>query len=341
MLKKSGWITACVATLASVLAIPCAGAQSAAEFYRGRTMDFVIGYPPGAGYDLFGRVLAQHMGNHIPGNPRLVPKNMPGASSLNSLQYMARTAPRDGSVIGLFNSTLINMAVMDPKSVDIDFPKLSWIGNMSSDTKVCFAMRASGVTKVDDLKTKKLVIGGTAKGAVNAYGMILRSIYGENVKIVLGYPSNADVWLAMEKGEVDANCTGYGILPAKKPEWIEGNKIAVLVQFARSQHSDLKDVPLIYDVPGVPAGLKDAITFVTQVDAMTRPVVGPPGIPADRLKALQDAFMKTMSDPEFLALAKKSALDIDPMDADKVQSAVKEVMGTQAGAVEIARKLLE
>lgn len=340
MTKGSGLVRTAIAAVIAV-ATTAVCAQTPEEFYRGKQMDFIIGYPTGAGYDLFGRALAQHMGNHIPGNPRMIPKNMPGASSLKGLQFIAQAAPRDGSTIGIFNSTLFGMGVMEPKTVDVDFMKMSWIGNMSSDTKVCFAWRASGVTRIDDLKTKKLVIGGTAKGAVNAYGMILRSIYGENTRIVLGYPSNADVWLAMEKGEVDANCTGYGILPAKKPEWIKDNKIVVLAQFAKKSQSDLKGAPLIYDVPGVSADLKSAIAFITQADAMTRPIVGPPAIPADRLKILQDAFMKTMKDPEFLAFANKAVLEIDPMDAQQVQAAVREIMSTPPAAVEIARKLLE
>lgn len=334
----------CLLGLAAILAVtvaPLAQAQMAEEFYRRKSIDFIIGYPPGAGFDLYGRALSQHMGAHIPGNPTIVPRNMPGASSLKGLQFIAGGAPKDGSVIGIFNALLLIQGTVDPPSVNVDFDKLSWIGNMSSDTKVCFSMRSVGVTQLDDLRTKKLIVGGTARGGVNAYGAILRAIYGDNIKMVLGYPSNADVWLAMEKGEVDANCTGYGVLPAKKPEWIKGGTIVVLSQFARNPKGDLKSVPRIFDVKGLSAQMQAAIAFIAQADAIVRPIVAPPDIPGDRLRVLQDAFMKTMADKEFVAFAQKATLELDPMDAATVKATVAEIVNTPPDAVELARKLLE
>ncbi len=328
--------------LAAIVAFACTASamaqQSVESFYKGRTVEFIVGYPPGAGYDIFGRTLAQFMGRHIPGSPNMVVKNMPGASSLTGLKYLAVQAPKDGSTIGIFNPTLINLSVLEPKQVDVDWSKLTWLGNMSTDTKVCFAWRATGVVKPDDIRQKSLIIGGTAQGAGFAYGAIMKEIFGDHVKIVLGYPSNSDVWLALERGETEGNCTGWGIIPAMRPDWVKTDKVAVLVQFAKKPDPRLPNVPLVYDL-GISEELKAAISFLTLGDSFTRPIIAPPGIPAERAAALREALQATMRDPEFLAQAEKSNLDIVPSDADTVAGLVQEIRNTPASAVALAKKL--
>ena len=180
---------------------PAMAQQSVADFYRGKTVEFIIGYPPGAGFDLYGRILSQFIGRHIPGTPNVVAKNMPGAASLTGLRYIAQQASKDGLTLGIFNPTLVNLSVLEPKQVDIDFASLTWLGNMSNDTKVCFSWRSTGVLTADDIKAKSLIIGGTSQGAGFVYGSILKAIFGDHLKVVLGYPSNSDVWLALERGE--------------------------------------------------------------------------------------------------------------------------------------------
>ncbi len=328
------WVAA-LAVSAAVLA-PAMAQQP--DFYRGKTMEFIVGYPPGAGFDIYGRTLAQFMGKHIPGNPTLVVKNMPGASSLKGLQYISAQAPKDGTSIGIFNPTLINLSVLEPKQVDVDFSKLTWLGNMSNDTKVCFAWGSSGIRSADDIRAKQLIIGGTAQGAGLAYGSIMKAIFGDHVKLVLGYPSNSDVWLALERGEAEGNCTGWGVIPAMKPDWVANKKVNVLVQFAKKPSALLPNVPLVFDL-GISDDLKAAVSFLTLADSFTRPIIAPPGIPADRAKLLRDAFHATMKDPEFLAQAAKGNLEIDPMDAETLVGLVQEIRNTPASAVELAKKL--
>lgn len=325
---------------ALLIAAPPSFAQSVSEFYRGRTVELVVGYLAGAGFDSFGRLLAQHMGKHIPGSPKLVVKNMPGAANLNAMKHMYATAVRDGSTIGIVNPNLFNLAVLEPQSVNMDFNRFTWLGNMSKDTKVCFTWKQSGVVRLDDLKTRKLHLAGTTRGSGYIYGSILRSIYPSSVQIVLGYQSNADIWLALEKGEVDAFCSGWGAIPSRKPEWIAGDKISVLVQFAKEPDPHLPNVPTIFDL-GLPDEMKKAIGFLIRSDAVTRPVFAPPEIPADRAAALRMAFMATMRDPEFLEAAKRSDMEIDPTDADETARIVAEIISVPPAALAVARKLME
>jgi tripartite-type tricarboxylate transporter receptor subunit TctC len=329
---------AVVATLCALLPATAVAQTSVADFYKGKNIDFIVGYSPGAGFDLYGRMLAQFIGRHIPGSPNVVVKNMPGAASLKGLQFISQQAPRDGATIGIFNPTLVNLSVLEPQQVDVDFAKLTWLGNMSNDTKVCFAWGATGVRTIDDIRKRGIIIGGTSQGAGFVYGSILKAIFGDKMKAVLGYPSNSDVWLAMERGEVEGNCTGWGVIPAMRPEWISGRKVNVFIQFAKQPSRLLPDVPLIYDVD-VSTEMKAAITFLTLSDTFTRPIIAPPGVPAERVKALREAFQATMRDPEFLAQAEKSNLEIEPMDADTLAGLVQEVRATPASAVELAKKL--
>jgi len=325
---------------ASSIAAPPSFAQPVAEFYRGRTVEFVVGYLPGAGFDSFGRLLAQHMGKHIPGTPKIVVKNMPGAANLNAVKHMYAAAARDGSMIGIVNPNLFNLAVLEPHTVNMNFSRFTWLGNMSTDTKVCFTWKQSGVVSLDDLKTRRVHLAGTTKGSGYIYGSILRSIYPSTVQIVLGYLSNADIWLALERGEVEAFCTGWGAMASRKPEWIAGDKISVLVQFAKEPDLRLPKVPTISDL-GVSDDMKRAIGFLIRADAVSRPVFAPPGIPADRARALRSAFMTTMRDAEFLEAARRADMEIDPTDAEETAQIVAEITSVPPAALAVARKLME
>ena len=318
------------------------GAQAqTSDFYQGKTIQVIVGNPTGTGFDLYARALAQHMPRFLPGKPSMVVSNMPGAASLKALQYVSANAPRDGTTIGTFNANLVNLSVLEPKTTEnVDFDNMNWLGNMSSDTKVCFSWTASGDSKPDYLNTKQLILGATSKGSGDVFGTILRTIYGDNVKIVLGYVTNADVWLAFENGEATGNCTGWGVMPIRRPDWIRDHKIAVLAQFAKKKSPLLPDAPLIYDLP-MSQEMKDAVAFISQADSITRPFVAPPGVPKERVELLRKAFEQTLRDPEFLEYAKKTELDIEYMDGDTLARTVADVRRTPRAAVEMARKLSE
>ena len=333
-----GLVRAAVAAAALAAAWPASADDAVSAFYKGRAVDFIVGYGTGGGYDTYARALAPYLSKHLPGAPQIVIRNRPGASSLNALRHIATTAPRDGAAIGAFNSTLITMGVLEPAKVKLDFAALTWIGNMSSDTKTCMVRGGAGLTRLEDLKTRKASIGATSQGSGQVYGVILRHVFGENVQIVTGYPSTNDIALAMERGEVDGMCTGWGTIEVTKPDWIRRDFARVLTQFSTQRDKRIAAVPLIYET-ALPPGMADAIAFLTLPDVVTRPVVAPPATPADRTAALRRAFDASMDDPEFLAFARKTSLDIDPTTGEELARIVKRIFATPPEALEFARKL--
>lgn len=324
--------------LAAMVSPAARADEAAASFYKGRALDLVVGYGTGGGYDTYARALAPYLSRHLPGNPQPVIRNMPGASSLTALRHVATAAARDGSVIGAFNPTLITAATLEPGKVKIDFAGLTWIGNMSSDTKTCMVRAGAGIEKLDDLRVRSMSIGATGQGSGAIYGVILRHVFGETVRIVTGYPSTNDIALAMERGEVDGICTGWGTIEVTKPDWIKRNFVRVLTQFAAQRDRRIADVPLIQEAV-LPPGMSDAITFLTLPDVVTRPIVAPPAIPANRAVALRRAFDAAMNDPDFLAFAQKTALDIDPTTGEALAAIVARIFATPPEALEVARKL--
>jgi tripartite-type tricarboxylate transporter receptor subunit TctC len=265
---------------------------------------------------------------------------MPGGAGLRLLQYLEFEAPKDGSTVGLFNAALINGAVMDPDQIRVNFRPFGWLGSFSGDTKVCFASARSGIRSIADLSEHRMNVGGTAQGSTAQYGAIMRAILGDRFNLVFGYQSNNDVWLAIDKGEVDGGCTGWASIPAARPSWIADKTINVLVQFARTPQPGIPASPLAGELANSPE-VRSAIEFLTAADAFTRPVVLPPGTPPERLRLLQDAFGKMIGDPSFLAHAKSLNVEIDPISGNDLSVRVKSILETPESTVSIARKLIK
>jgi tripartite-type tricarboxylate transporter receptor subunit TctC len=317
-----------------------AAAQSPADFYRGKTVQFMVGYPPSGGFDAYTRAAARFIGKHIPGTPTVIVTNMPGASSLQFVRYLMRQAPTDGTQFGMFNRGLMPKAVLDPK-VGVDFTKFTWIGSMNSELAVCYIWGAKGVKTIDQLKHTNVTLGDTSKNSGGyIYTSILRSLSPKTVKLVLGYATTGDIWLAVERGELDGNCTVLSSLQTQRPEWLAQKKINILVQFAETKNPDLPDVPTIFEVV-TSESEKKAINFLIAAEAIGRPIIGPPGMQADRTEALRKAFVDTMKDPEFLAFAKKAKMDIDVVPADKAAKIAAEIQNTPKEAVDLARKFMD
>jgi tripartite-type tricarboxylate transporter receptor subunit TctC len=316
-------------------------AQSPAEFYRGKTVQFIVGYPPSGGFDAYTRAAARYIGKHIPGQPTVIVTNMPGASSLQFVRYLYDKAPKDGTQFGMFNRGLMPKAVLDPQEVGVDFTKFTWIGSMNSELAICYTWAAKGITTMDQFKKSKVVLGDTSKNSGGyIYTSMVRAMSPENVKLVLGYATTGDIWLATERGEVDGNCTVLTSLQSQRPEWIEQKKINILVQFAETKHPDLQDVPTIFEIV-TSENERKAINFLIASEAIGRPVIGPPGMHAERTEALRKAFLDTMKDPEFLAFAEKAKMDMDVVPGDKAAKIAAEIQNTPPEAVEYARKLMD
>jgi tripartite-type tricarboxylate transporter receptor subunit TctC len=327
--------------VAGLLVAPAAHADDVADFYKGKTFQFVVGYPPSGGYDAYTRLLTRYFGKHIPGNPTVIVQNMPGASSLKSVQYMAAVAPKDGTTVGMFNRGLMPQAKMKPQEVNVDFSKLTWIGSMNSDIAICTIWGAKGIKTIDDLRKSQIIVGDTSKNSGGyIYASILHSLAPDNTRTILGYGTSGDVWLAMEKGEVDANCNVWSSMKSQRAEWFRDKKANVLVQFSKTPHPDLKDVPLVFNIATTPEQ-KKALDFLMAAEAIARPIAGPPGMNPARTAALQKAFMETMKDPELIAAAEKTQMELNPVDAAGAANIAKEIAGTPADAIELAKKMID
>jgi len=313
-----------------------AQAQSPADFYKGKNVELYIGYSVGGGYDLYARVLARHIGSHIPGNPTIVVKNMEGAGSLRLANWLYRVAPQDGSVFATFGRGIAFDPLLIGKGDQFDAVKFNWLGSANNEVSVCVALKDSGITKFEDLFTKELAVGGTGTSAdTDQFPRVLNSILGTHFKIVEGYPGGNDVVMAMERGEVQGRCGwSWSSVKSTHKSWIDDKKMVVLVQLSLNKHPELPDVPSVLDFAKTDeqrAILK--MIFARQV--MGRPYVAPPNLPADRVAILRQAFMATMQDKDFLAEADKAGLEITPVAGEDIQRLVQQIYETPAG---IARK---
>jgi len=280
------------------------------------------------------------MGKHIPGNPNVIVTNMPGASSLTFVRHLQKIAPRDGTQFGMFNRGLIPKSVLDPKT-GVDFASLTWIGSMNSELAVCYTWGARGIKNLADLRKAKITMGETSRNSGGyIYTSIQRSLVPDNVRPVMGYKTTGDIWLAMERGEIDGNCTVLTSIQAQRPEWWSKRMIDIHLQFAETKHKDLPNVPTIFELVESPIE-RQAINFLIAAEAIGRPVVAPPGVPADRTEALRKAFVDTMKDPEFLAFAKKANMEIDVVTGEQAAKIVAAIKNTPGEAVDRARKLME
>ena len=317
-------------------------ADSVADFYSGRTVEVQVGYSTGGGYDIYARMLARHMGRFIPGNPTLVPKNMPGAGSLRLANWLANAAPRDGSVFGTIGRGTAFDPVLGQPGAQFTASDFTWLGSMNQEVSVCVSWHDSGVATFQDLLTKELLVGAVSfNDDTGQFAKVLNTVLGTKLKIVAGYPGGNDVVLAMERGEVKGRCGwSWSSVLAAHMAWWKDKKINILVQLALNKHPDLPGVPLVTELAKNPAQ-RQMLRMIFARQVMGRPFVAPPGVPAERVAALRKAFMETLTDKEFLADAKKARLEINPADGDKVEELVKEIYATPADVAKQAAAALK
>jgi tripartite-type tricarboxylate transporter receptor subunit TctC len=310
-------------------------ADSAADFYRGKIISLVIGYTAGGGYDLYGRVVARHMQRYIPGNPTIVPQNMPGAGSLKAANFIYDVAPKDGLTIG----TVTRAMATDPLLGDSKFDprKFSWIGSTTSETSVCATWNTSSVKTWGDMFGRTFTMGGSARGSEpDNFTLLLKNVFGAHVKLVTGYPGGNDINLAIERGEIEGRCGwSWSSIKSQRADWLRDKKINILTQLATKKHPDLPDVPLLLDL-----AQNDEQRQITKLVLASlvvgRPFFGPPGIPENRKAALRKAFDETMKDRDFLDEAAKLDLEIEPVSASEIESLLAELYQTPKAVVEKA-----
>ncbi len=339
MLKKIfiGALSAAAATAFSAGA--WAADMSVEDFYKGKRMRVVISTSPGGGYDIYARFITRHMEKFIPGNPNIIPQNMPGAGHRRAAQYLSLKAPRDGSVIATISQGLPFAQIVWPeRHKRIDTGQFIWIGNVNEGNNVLMLWHTTGVKSWEDLRNKEIVVGGTGAGSTSGqYPRALNNILGTKMKIILGFKGGTEMNLAMERGELDGRgSNAWASIKSITPQYLKEKKLILPIQMGLTRAPDLPNVPLIWEL-----GRNEAETKVLKLMVMAsrigRPILAPAGVPADRVAALRAAFDAAVHSKAFLAEAKKRRLEINPVPGVEVQQVVKEILATPPQLAKLAR----
>jgi tripartite-type tricarboxylate transporter receptor subunit TctC len=326
--------------LAVIVAIaPGLRAEPIADFYRGKTMKMIIGYGPGGGYDLYGRLAAEFLSRHIPGNPIIVPENMPGGGSLKAIGYLYQVAPQDGTYLGSVSQQLAANAVTD-ESNKMDLTRLHYIGRFTSNIDVGVALPQAGVKSIEEARKRQIVVGAENGSMSLIYAKTLNNYGGAKLKIVKGYNGSADIQLAAERGEVDVN--GSFSLPAvlvSHPDWVHDGTAVILYQNALKRFPQLPQVPTLSELMLNEEG-KTVAHVVAGMAEIGRSILTTPGVPEERLAALRTAFQDMLKDPDFVAACAKRNLMLDPAAGEDMDAINRETMNLPKPIVEALRSLL-
>lgn len=335
---KTGLIAAAIAL--STAAMPAA-AEDVAAFYKGKQITLVISAGAGGGFDTYGRLLTRHFGRHIPGQPGMVPQNMPGAGGIKATNFMYNNARKDGTFIAIVHSAMTTASVLAPNKAQFDATKINWIGNIEDETSLCVAWHAAPAKTAQDMLTKEFIVGGTGVGGnLEIYPRVMNSILGAKIKVISGYKGGNDVVLAMERGEVQGRCSWpLSSIRSTRPEWLAQKKINILLQTGLEKEAELPHVPLIMDfVKNEDDRAVMELIFASR--SFLRPVLAPPGVPADRIAALRASFMATMKDKAFLADASKQHITVNPKQGESMQALITKIHKTPKAVVERAIKAM-
>lgn len=297
-------------------------ADDASSFFAGKTVTLVIGLPPGGGYDAYGRLLQRHLGQHIPGSPKVVATNMPGAGSMVAANYIYNTAPSDGTAIALFSSSAAMEPLMGDKDAKFDPSKFGWVGSMAQDVAYCGVWNRPGVpTTFAQMMKKQVVIGAGGTAAITyQHPMVLRTLLGAKIKIVTGYGGTSEINLAMQRGEVEGSCGLFSSsIEAHWANEVKSGQLKLFIQMGSKRSSEFGAIPSVYDF-AKSAEDKSVLNMLFGQLLLTRPIAAPPGVPRARLAVLRKAFQDTMKDKDFLADAKKIGVLINPATGEQVEA---------------------
>lgn len=310
------------------------------SFYKGKTFSVVIGYSPGGGYDSYGRLLARHISRHIDGKPEVIVQNLPGAGSLNAVRQLDATQPKDGTYLTAFNPALILESLVDPNRIKVKFTDVTWIGSMAPEVRVCYAWHKTGIKNWDDLVARpETVFGSTAKGTANYMNAsTLRNVFGIKIRHVLGFPGSAEQKLALERGELDADCGSWSSLPI---EWINEKKIYPLVTFSPSREASMpSDIPYAGNFVKTPQQ-KEILEIFAASSEVGRPFIMSKAVPEDRVKIVRAAFNAVLKDDALLSDAKKINLPIQAMTGEEAAKIIAHVYAAKPESIAKVREITE
>ena len=316
-----------------------ASAQSVADFYRGKQLTLLVGSSPGGGYDAVARLVARNLARHIPGNPTIIVQNAPGGGSITMTNRIVRAMAQDGTYLGLVQRGVLLSQLTKQAGVQYDISKINWIGSVAPEIALVVSWQTAPVKTVQDLLTKQLIVGGTGVTSdLEASARMLNATIGAQFKIISGYPGQADVLLAMERGEIEGSADwSWDEIKTRHAAYLEQHKINIILQDALKKAPDLPDVPLAIDYVKDPSDRKVAELYLG-LKQIARPLLVGPGVPPDRVAALRKAFMELKDDPEFKADAVNTGITADPTPAEEINAYVKL---TTSAPPDVARRLAD
>ncbi len=311
-----------------------------ADFYKGKTVKIVVGFGVGGGYDIYGRLAAEHLGRFIPGNPTVIVENMPGGGGVRAASFLHGAAPKDGSVLSVIVQAIAFDSVLGNLPGNIDAGKYNFIGRLTSNVEAQFTWHTSSTKSLDDAKRNTVVVGATGTTSPSTIvPRMLNETIGTKFKIVQGYPGTAEAALAMERGEVEGMMQSLESLQSAKPDWIADKKINFIWQLALKPHPSFPDVPAVGQLGDTPEE-QSMLKLIAGTADIGRSLVAPPDVPAERVAALRAAFQAMVADAQFLAAAKARNAHLDPLSGEALQEIVAGAMATPKAVVERARAIV-
>ena len=330
-----------LAALAALAPLSLAKADGVSDFYAGKSISLIISTGVGGGVDTNARLIAKHLGNHIPGAPGVLPKNMTGAGHLQATNYLYAQAARDGTFIGAILPTFVGYQVLDGRGAQYDARNFNYLGSADVENANLYTWSSLGVKRIEEVRTREVLMGATGAGSYTMlYPTLLNNMLGYKFKMLNGYPGAAEAALAMERGEIHALTQPWPILRAEKPDWIKEKKINFLLQVGVDSHPDLSVAPIVTDLARNNEE-RSLIEFIAGNSRVGRAITSPPGQPAERVADLRKAFMQVMQDADFLAEMKRDKLDLAPMPGEDLQRVIARSLDVSPEMVAKAKVLAE
>jgi len=326
--------------VASVAPAAAQDDDALAQFYAGKTVTISVGFSSGGVFDLYARILARHIGAHIPGKPNVIVQNVPGAGGRRLANLFQKVGPHDGTAIGITTPGIVTDQVMQAEGVQYDLRKFHWVGSPADEVNVLWVWHTTPVKTLAEVREREVALSSTGHGSPNYFvPRILNQLIGTKFKVITGYPGATEADLAIERGEVSGRVSGWTGLKATS-DWVAAGKVNVLVQQGLRKAPELKDRPLLPDV-GTNERDKLVLDFLSLVPALGRPFFMPPGTPPERAAAIRRAFELTMKDAGVLAEATKGKLDVAPLTGGEMQAIVARSFAVSADVLATARKAMD
>jgi tripartite-type tricarboxylate transporter receptor subunit TctC len=325
-------------TIAALLvATGTASAQPVEQFYARKTITVTIGYTAGGSYDLYGRMVARHLGRHIPGRPAVIAQNMPGAGSLKAANYIYDVAPKDGTALAVVVESAALEQALSNSAVQYDAAKFTYIGRVATSNNIVMQWHTAKVQSLDDARRMESSLAGTGPGSLaETVPQLLNALTGTRFKLIGGYPASNEAMLAMERGEVDGASSSWAAVKVGKQAWLRDKKIRIILQTAPRRSPELPDAPSLGEIGNTPED-RQVFALYSSGSAIGRSVIGAPGIPAERVGALRDAFQAMVRNPEFIAELQRINVELDPLPGAELEQLIRRTLAVPAAVRERAK----